>query len=48
MRVHRRGGREPDRLPDVADGRRIAVLADIAPDEVEDLLLALGEVQLDH
>src|SRR5215204_3282159 len=41
-------GREPDRLSDVAHGRRIAVLADIALDEVEDLLLTLREVQLDH
>src|SRR5215218_7997626 len=48
VRVHGRRGREPDRLPDVTHRRRVPVLADVALDEVEDLLLALREVQLDH
>jgi hypothetical protein len=46
MRVH--GGRrgEAHGLADVAHRRRIAVLRGVALDEVEDLLLALG--QIDH
>jgi hypothetical protein len=45
--VHGRGGREPDRLADVAHRRRIAVLGRVLLDEVEDLLLALREVLAD-
>ena len=48
MRVNGGGRGQPDRLADVAHRRRIAVVADVALDEVEDLLLSLGEVQLDH
>ena len=40
--------RQADRLADIADGRRVAVLARIALDEVENLLLTLREVELDH
>ena len=42
--VHRGGRGEPHRLADIANGRRVAVLLRIAADEVEDLLLALGQV----
>src|SRR5919204_3539268 len=44
MRVDGRGGMEPDGLADLADCGRIAVLAQVSADEVEDLLLALREV----
>src|SRR5213079_3167416 len=44
------GGRrgQTHRLPDVANRGRIAVLRGVALDEVEDLLLALREVEIDH
>ena len=48
MRVHGRGGGQADRLADVAHGRRVAVLRRVLLDEVEDLLLALGEVEIGH
>jgi hypothetical protein len=44
VRVDGRGGRQPDRLADVAHGGRIAVARRVLLDELEDLLLALGEV----
>ena len=44
VRMHRRRRREPDRLPDVAHRRRIAVPRRVPADEVEDLLLALCQV----
>src|SRR3954464_4283015 len=47
MRVHGRGRRQPDRLADVPDRRRIAVLRRVLLDEVEDLLLALRQVLAD-
>src|SRR4051795_10189491 len=37
-------GYQPDRLADVAHGGRITGLGRVALDEVEDLLLALGEI----
>ena len=37
---------EPDRRADVAHGRRIAMLRRMALDEVEDLLLALGQIEI--
>src|ERR1700754_3907544 len=46
MRVDGRRRRQPDRLADVAHRRRVAVLGRVALDEVEDLLLALGQVQV--
>src|SRR3954451_15147495 len=46
MRVHGRRRREPHGLADIPHGGRVAVLGRIALDEVEDLLLALGEVHL--
>ena len=45
--MHRRGRRQPDGLADVPHGRRIAVLARVLLDEVEDLLLALRQVLAD-
>ena len=48
VRVHGRRRGEPDRLADVAHGGRVAVLRRVLLDEVEDLLLALGEVQIGH
>ena len=48
MSVDGRGRRESDGLADVTDGRRVAVLRRVALDEVEDLLLALRELQVDH
>jgi hypothetical protein len=48
VRVDRRRRGQPDGLPDVPHGGRIAMLADIAPDEVEDLLLPLREAALGH
>ena len=44
MGVYRRGGGQADRLADVAHRRRVAVARRVALDEVEDLLLALGQV----
>src|SRR5437016_3983260 len=44
MGMNRRGRREPDRLADIPDSRRIPVLRRVALDEVEDLLLTLGQV----
>jgi hypothetical protein len=44
MRVDGRRGRQADGLADVPDGRRVAVLSRVALDEVEYLLLALGQV----
>jgi hypothetical protein len=35
---------EADRLADLADGRGVAVLGGVLADEVEDLLLALGQI----
>src|SRR5690348_2016586 len=40
------GRREPDRFADVAHRRRVAVLGRVLADEVEDLLLALGQIHL--
>src|SRR5439155_24573839 len=48
VRVHGRRRSEADGLPDVANGRRVAVPARVLLDEVEDLLLALRELQVDH
>src|SRR3954451_13483744 len=45
VRVHRRGGGETHGLADVAHGRRIAVLRVVLLNEVEDLLLALGQAE---
>ena len=44
VRVHGRGGGEADGLADVPHRRRIPEVRRIAFDEVEDLLLALGQV----
>jgi len=44
MGVDGRGGRETDRLPMSRTCRRVAVLSRNTLDEVEDLLLALGQV----
>jgi hypothetical protein len=46
MRMHRRRRGQSDRLADVAHRRRVAVLGRVALDEVEDLLLALRQVQV--
>ena len=46
--VHGRRGGEADGLPDLADRRRIAVLGRVPLDELEDLLLALGHLQVHH
>ncbi len=46
MGVDRRGGGKPDCFADVADGRGVAVLRRVAADEVEDLLLALGQIHV--
>ena len=43
VRVHRRGRRKPDLLPDLAHGRRIAVPVDVLDEKVPDLLLTGGE-----
>jgi hypothetical protein len=48
MRVDRRGRGQADGLADVADRGRVAVIGRVALDEVEDLALPLGEVELDH
>src|SRR3954464_11904872 len=48
MRVDGRRRGETDRLPDVAHRRRVAVPARVLLDELEDLLLALLELQIDH
>src|SRR5206468_3455985 len=48
VRVHGRRRAEADRLPDVAHRRRVAMLGRVALDEVEDLLLALRELQVHH
>ena len=39
VRVHGRGGGEPDRLADLAHGRRVAVPVDVLDEELPDLLL---------
>src|SRR5690606_32921729 len=44
--VHGRGGVQPDRLADLTDRGRIAGLLRVLADEVEDLLLALGQIHL--
>src|ERR1019366_3364994 len=44
MRVHGRRGRQAHRLADVAHRGRVAVLGGVLADEVEDLLLALGQI----
>src|SRR5579859_1666239 len=44
MRVHGRRGREPHRLADVPHCRGVAVFGRVPLDEVEDLLLTLGQV----
>ena len=44
LRVDARGGREAHRLPDLADGGGVAALPDGGPDEVQDPLLAGGEL----
>ena len=44
--MDRRGRRQPDRLADVTHRRRVAVRRRVALDEVEDLLLSLGQIHL--
>jgi hypothetical protein len=46
VRVDGRRRGQADRLADVADGRRVPVLGRVALDELEDLLLTLGQVQV--
>ena len=43
VRVHRGRRRQADGLADLADARRVALLADLGVDELEDLALAGGE-----
>src|SRR5829696_2875705 len=44
MGVHRGGRMQPHRLADLADRRGVAVLLQVAADELEDLTLALAQV----
>ena len=43
VRVHGRRRGEPDRLADLAHGRRVAVPVDVLDEEVPDLLLPCGQ-----
>jgi hypothetical protein len=48
MRVHGRGRRKAYRFADVAHRRWIAVLGRVLADEVEYLLLALGQIHVSY